>query len=184
MRNRLIAFLGVAACGGDDGPPAFVLQINSMGVVPTAVTRIQLVLSPAELDQQFQMVPDRTHAGGEIFTSVSGATGEYVITIEGSYVMRNLVRPASGPVFTLDLPLQGPAQDDGSIGHPTVTGSFVRGTENIARGERFLEWPLPAGGEAVLSVTCLPGFSLQCSNNDGVDAGPPPPADGGGADGG
>ena len=181
MLRSIVAALALslaASCGGDDGPPAFVLQINSMGVVPTAVSRIELVIDPVDLDRNFQMVPDGTHAGGEIFTRVSGG-GEYVINIEQGYIDRNHVRPPSGPVFTLDVPLQGPSQDDSSIRDPVVRATFIRGTERIALGERFVPWPLPPGGEAVLSVTCLSEFGRQCSNNDGVDAGLPPPADGG-----
>ena len=45
---------------------------------------------------------------------------------------------------------------------------------------------LPSGGEAVVTVTCIrtpePGFFRQCTNNDGVDAGPPPPDAGMSAD--
>lgn len=182
--SRFIAatlfLVAAGACGGEDAPPSFVVQVNSMGVVPTAVNRVVLVLAPADLDRRFQMVPDGTHAGGEIFTRVSAA-GEYVITIEQGYFDDHFTRPMTpGVVFTLDVPLQGAQQDDPSIRDPILTATFVRGSETIARGERFLEWPLPQGERAIVTVGCiLPDFRLQCTNNDGVDSGPPAPADGG-----
>lgn len=166
----ILAFV-LAACGGDDGPPPFVVQINSRDVVQTAVNRIELVLDPEELDRRFEMVPDRS-IGGEVFTRVSAA-GEYVITLEQGYITRN-GQPGEMFPFLVRVPLQGSPVDNG-VADPTLRVTFIRGEERIGIGERFLAWPLAPGGEAVVTVQCIrPTFARQCTNNDGADAGPAP----------
>lgn len=177
MRTVTLAALVVpallASCGGDDGPAPYTLQINSQDVVLNAVTRVEIVLQPrGDLDRTFRMVPDQDHAGGEISTRVSAA-GEYVIVIERTWVEDHAAMPSSMQAFVLDVPLQAStAADDPSILDPMLTVTFIRGDERIAEGARLVTWPLPPGGEDIVTVTCIrPEFSRQCTNNDGLGGG-------------
>jgi len=177
LSTALVTALALSACGSDPAPPAFTFQINSRDVVLTAVDRIEIVLEPQSLDQNFTTVPDRSLYGGNVFTRVSAA-GEFVINVERPYIAEH-GHTAPDAAFIMELPLYSTdATDDPVVAVPQARTTFIRGAERIAVGSRFLEWPLPAGGRAVATVSCIRtpmNFGPQCTNNDPVrlpDAGP------------
>jgi hypothetical protein len=176
----------VAACGEDARPP-FVLQINSQDIVQTAVDRIEIVMRPMPAGTRFAAQADMSDFGGTVASRVTGA-GEFAINVEQAYVDAN-ARPGDlMNAFFVDVPIllsDDTAQQ--SVEDPLTEVTFIRGSERIGNAERFLDWPLVDGGQAVFRVMCdRPTYSRQCTNNDPIpvaDSGTMMP-DGGAGDGG
>ena len=169
MKNLLATFVSMSllvGCG-DDAPPAHVIQINSEDIVQTAVDRIEIVMRPGMVNQQFQMAPDMSHFGGTAISRVTGA-GEFVILLEKGYVDARAEQSMGVGAFLIDVPVSPvTAADPGA--DPTVEVTFIRGTERIADGQRFLDFPLLEGARSIVSVRCKRtpvNFGPQCTNND------------------
>lgn len=168
----------LVGCGAeDDGVAPFGLQVNSRGVVQTAVHQVEILMRPESLDQRFQMVPEDSFFDGRATTRISAA-GEFVILLSESFVAERARTDSTTSTFILDVPLRPTVTtDDPTIPDPKLEVTFIRNGERIAVGERLLPWPLPSGQSGVVTVECIyASFSAQCTNNDPpmrTDAGVP-----------
>ncbi len=166
----------LAACGGEARPP-FVLQINSQDIVQTAVDRIEIVMRPQPAGTSFAAQMDMSDFGGTVASRVTGA-GEFAINVEQAYIDAH-ARPGDlMNAFFVDVPvlLDDTTLQD-SVEDPLTDVSFIRGSEYIGSAQRFLDWPLVDGGQAVFRVMCdCPTYARQCTNNDPIptaDSGTP-----------
>jgi hypothetical protein len=182
----VLAPLVLAACGGDPPRDPFIIQINSQDIVQLAVDQIEIVLEPSPAGTRFSPQNDMSNFDGTISSRVTGA-GQFAIRVEQAYIERN-ARPGDlMNAFFVDVPiLLVSSAGQESVEDPLTRVTFIRGAERIGTFQRFLDWPLADGGQAVFRVICTrPDFSRQCTNNDGappVDSGTMP--DGGAGDGG
>ena len=77
------------------------------------------------------------------------------------------------PLWTMSVPLFTDGEGQGMT-QLMLTTTFIRGTDRIATGQRFLNWPLALGETQQVRVTCLTPFTATCQNMSA-----PPPTDGG-----
>lgn len=158
----LIVLLFLAGCGGDE-VDAFSLRLLPRDVVESAVDSIEIVIKPTELNQRFVDEPDQSF-DDNVSARVTAA-GEFAIFVERGFIEDNA---EDGPfTFNLRLPLYALSNaDPPEIGDPQVTVTIIRREERIAIGQRLLPWPLPPGGNGDVTISCVPEFGIQCTNND------------------
>ena len=165
-----LAFASIlGACGSEPIRDPFVIQINSQDIVQPAVDRIEIVMRPMTAGQRFTSQADMSNFGGSVASRVTGA-GEFAIFVERAYIDAN-ARPGDlMNAFFVDVPVLM-ASDIGQdvVEDPLTQVTFIRGAERIGDVERFLEWPLVDGAQAVFRVMCdRPDFARQCTNNNPI----------------
>lgn len=152
LASCLVPLLG---CGGDSD--VFELHILSRDVVVGAIDRVEIVLQPGEIDQDFMKIDDQDYFKGSVTTRVSNA-GEFVITANSTYIDEHL-KPSDNPTvsgyeFTLDIPLSTGQKAGSGIADPLLTVTFIRGDDRIARGGQTVAWPFKAG-KVNIDVRCV-----------------------------
>ncbi len=167
--SLVVALVALTSGCGDPARAPFIIQINSQDIVQTAVDRIEIVMRPMPAGTRFAAQADMSAFGGNVTSRVTGA-GEFAINVERAYIDTH-ARPGDlMNAFFVDVPIL--LSDDtaqATVEDPLTEVTFIRGSERIGNAERFLDWPLVDGAQAVFRVTCdRPMYSRQCTNNDPI----------------
>ena len=165
----LSMILVLGACDGGDGPSPYVLTVvaddGSVAGPPISldgIDRVQVVITPQPIDGRFEPMPERTFDGGAASTRVTAA-GEWVLTLERAW-LDEYTDPTSERSFVVLLEREEAM--DGATMNPSLRVLFYRGTEEVAKSTpRSLEWPLPEGGAASVTVICDADDASLCSGS-------------------
>jgi hypothetical protein len=175
MRAILLCALSTAAaaCGGPDG--LFILRIQSQDVIPAAVDRVEVELTP-QMMRRFECREDQVYFEGGARTRVTGidcAVGTFLVTLEQSYVEANRGVPDDIMLqWYVDVPLYSENPEGQAMTDVLLEARFYRRDVEIANGQRFVTWPLlPGGVPSAVRVVCERApidRGAECSNNEPV----------------
>jgi len=171
--RRVLALLAFAALSCGDGTTYETFTIRARApsgmdgagpaIVPGAVDRIDVVIDPAD-NVTFDPVNYPPFEDDEVIVRISPA-GEYVLSLQGPWVERNLER--TDTTWIIDIPMYLDGVQELPIADPTVTIYFNQyggplGEEPIGEASRGLPWPPEPGSTLTIPLTCRIGYETEC----------------------